>query len=53
MSAVVKSLSSSAAEEAEWALRVDMAAVFRISARLGWNEQIGNNNSAATTGRCS
>jgi ribulose-5-phosphate 4-epimerase/fuculose-1-phosphate aldolase len=45
MSAIVKSLSSSAAEEAEWALRVDMAAVFRISARLGWNEQIGNHNS--------
>ena len=45
MSAVIKSLSSTAAEEAEWALRVDMAAVFRISARLGWNEQIGNHNS--------
>jgi ribulose-5-phosphate 4-epimerase/fuculose-1-phosphate aldolase len=45
MSAIVKSLSSTAAEEAEWALRVDMAAVFRVSARLGWNEQIGNHNS--------
>ena len=45
MSAVIKSLSSTAAEEAEWALRVDMAAVFRVSARLGWNEQIGNHNS--------
>jgi ribulose-5-phosphate 4-epimerase/fuculose-1-phosphate aldolase len=45
MSAILKSLSSTAAEEAEWALRVDMAAVFRISARLGWNEQIGNHNS--------
>jgi ribulose-5-phosphate 4-epimerase/fuculose-1-phosphate aldolase len=29
----------------EWALRCDMAAVFRVSARLGWNEQIGNHNS--------
>ncbi len=45
MSAILKSLSSTAAEEAEWAIRVDMAAVFRISARLGWNEQIGNHNS--------
>ncbi len=45
MSAILKSLSSTAAEEAEWALRLDMAAVFRISARLGWNEQIGNHNS--------
>jgi ribulose-5-phosphate 4-epimerase/fuculose-1-phosphate aldolase len=29
----------------EHALRCDMAAVFRIAARLGWNEQIGNHNS--------
>lgn len=29
----------------EWELRCDMAAVFRIAARLGWNEQIGNHNS--------
>ena len=45
MSALVKPLSATAAEQAEWALRVDMAAVFRIAARLGWNEQIGNHNS--------
>lgn len=45
MSAVLKQLSSTEAEQAEWALRCDMAAVFRISARLGWNEQIGNHNS--------
>lgn len=50
MSAIVKSLSSTAAEEAEWALRVDMAAVFRVSARLGWNEQIGNHNSLMLPG---
>ena len=30
---------------AEWELRCDMAAVFRIAARHGWNEQIGNHNS--------
>jgi ribulose-5-phosphate 4-epimerase/fuculose-1-phosphate aldolase len=50
MTAVVKSLSSTKAEEAEWALRCDMAAVFRVSARLGWNEQIGNHNSAMIPG---
>jgi ribulose-5-phosphate 4-epimerase/fuculose-1-phosphate aldolase len=29
----------------EWQMRCDMAAVFRVGARLGWNEQIGNHNS--------
>jgi ribulose-5-phosphate 4-epimerase/fuculose-1-phosphate aldolase len=29
----------------EWEMRRDMAAVFRIAARHGWNEQIGNHNS--------
>ena len=45
MSAVLKSLTSTDAEAEEWRLRCDMAAVFRVSARLGWNEQIGNHNS--------
>lgn len=45
MTAVLTALSSSEAEEQEWHLRVDMAAVFRVAARLGWNEQIGNHNS--------
>jgi ribulose-5-phosphate 4-epimerase/fuculose-1-phosphate aldolase len=45
MVAIVQSLSSTAAEEREWQLRTDMAAVFRVAARLGWNEQIGNHNS--------
>ena len=45
MSAVLKTLSSTDADQAEWHLRRDMAAVFRIAARLGWNEQIGNHNS--------
>lgn len=40
----------SAAEEAEWQLRCDMAAVFRVAARLGWNEQIGNHNSIMLPG---
>ncbi len=45
MSAIIRNLSSSDAEAEEWRLRCDMAAVFRISARHGWNEQIGNHNS--------
>ncbi len=36
---------SSDAEAIERRLRRDMAAVFRIAARHGWNEQIGNHNS--------
>ena len=44
MSAAVHRLSSDA-EAQEWRLRCEMAAVFRIAARLGWNEQIGNHNS--------
>ncbi len=35
----------SAPDTTEWEMRCDMAAVFRIAARHGWNEQIGNHNS--------
>jgi ribulose-5-phosphate 4-epimerase/fuculose-1-phosphate aldolase len=45
MSVPITSLTDSAAEAEEWRLRCDMAAVFRVAARLGWNEQIGNHNS--------
>ncbi len=45
MSAIIRELTSSDAEAQEWQARCDMAAVFRVSARLGWNEQIGNHNS--------
>src|SRR5579875_1728568 len=45
MSAVLKTLPSTQAEAEEWRIRCDMAAVFRVCARLGWNEQIGNHNS--------
>lgn len=45
MTAMIHALTSSNAEAEEWRLRCDMAAVFRIAARLGWNEQIGNHNS--------
>lgn len=50
MVALVQTLSSTAAEEEEWRLRRDMAAVFRIAARHGWNEQIGNHNSLMLPG---
>ena len=50
MSVIVSSLTDSAAEAEEWRLRCDMAAVFRLCARLGWNEQIGNHNSLMLPG---
>jgi ribulose-5-phosphate 4-epimerase/fuculose-1-phosphate aldolase len=50
MVAVIEALSSTSAEEAEWALRRDLAAVFRVAARHGWNEQIGNHNSVMLPG---
>jgi len=34
----------------EWTLRCDLAAVFRVCARLGWNEQIGNHHSLMLPG---
>lgn len=37
-------------EEREWELRRDLAAVFRVAARLGWNEQIANHNSLMLPG---
>lgn len=43
MTAILREATMTDAEE--WRLRVDMAAVFRVAARLGWNEQIGNHNS--------
>ena len=51
MSAIVKTLTDTNAEEEEWRLRCDMAAVFRVSARMGWNEQIGNHNSLMLPGK--
>ncbi|MGE5200604.1 MAG: class II aldolase/adducin family protein, partial [Acidobacteriota bacterium] len=38
------------AEDVEWALRCDLAAVFRVHARLGMNEQIGNHHSLMLPG---
>jgi ribulose-5-phosphate 4-epimerase/fuculose-1-phosphate aldolase len=50
MSAIIRSLSDSEAEAAEWQMRCDMAAAFRVQARLGMNEQIGNHNSLMLPG---
>jgi len=50
MSAILHSLSDSQAEDAEWQMRCDMAAAFRVQARLGMNEQIGNHNSLMLPG---
>ncbi len=45
MTASSRHASPAGSDQAEWRLRCDMAAVFRVAARLGWNEQIGNHNS--------
>jgi ribulose-5-phosphate 4-epimerase/fuculose-1-phosphate aldolase len=37
-------------DDAEWALRRDLAATFRLCAREKWNEGIGNHNSAMIPG---
>ena len=46
----IRARTSSAQEEAEWKLRTDLAAVFRVHARLDWNEQIGNHHSVMLPG---
>ena len=50
MSAIIHRLTDSDAEAAEWQMRCDMAAAFRVQARHGWNEQIGNHNSLMLPG---
>jgi ribulose-5-phosphate 4-epimerase/fuculose-1-phosphate aldolase len=46
----IRSRSTSAQEEAEWKLRTDLAAVFRLHARLDWNEGLGNHHSVMLPG---
>lgn len=46
----IRARSTSTQDEAEWKLRTDLAAVFRVHARLGWNEQIGNHHSVMLPG---
>ena len=50
MTAIIHSLTDSDADAAEWQMRCDMAAAFRVQARQGWNEQIGNHNSLMLPG---
>lgn len=50
MATIIREVSNAKADDTEWQLRCDMAAVFRVSARLGWNEQIGNHNSLMLPG---
>ncbi len=50
MSAMIHSLTDSEADAAEWQMRCDMAAAFRVQARQGMNEQIGNHNSLMLPG---
>ncbi|MBL8698589.1 MAG: class II aldolase/adducin family protein [Alphaproteobacteria bacterium] len=50
MTAIARTLSNAHSDAEEWQMRCDMAAVFRVAARLGWNEQIGNHNSLMLPG---
>jgi ribulose-5-phosphate 4-epimerase/fuculose-1-phosphate aldolase len=50
MAQIIQARMNSEAEAREWELRCDMAAVFRVQARHGWNEQIGNHNSLMLPG---
>lgn len=50
MAAILHAVSDSEAEALEWQGRCDMAAAFRVQARHGWNEQIGNHNSLMLPG---
>ena len=50
MTVIARTLSDAQADAEEWQMRCDMAAVFRVAARLGWNEQIGNHNSLMLPG---
>jgi len=50
MTTIIRQQSSSDSDAAEWQMRCDMAAVFRVAARFGWNDQIGNHNSLMLPG---
>jgi ribulose-5-phosphate 4-epimerase/fuculose-1-phosphate aldolase len=41
---------ASTSGDREWDMRRDLAAVFRVAARLGWNAQIGNHDSVMPPG---
>jgi ribulose-5-phosphate 4-epimerase/fuculose-1-phosphate aldolase len=50
MTAIARAPSQSSAEDAEWQLRCDLAAVFRVAARFDWCAALGNAISAALPG---
>ncbi|WP_158742953.1 class II aldolase/adducin family protein [Acidisphaera sp. L21] len=50
MSTAIEGLTRTEAEEREWQLRCDLAAVFRVFAKHDWNEQIGNHISVMLPG---
>ena len=50
MDGIVHTLAHPNPDILEWQLRCDMAAAFRVQARHGWNEQIGNHDSLMPPG---
>ncbi len=49
MSTVTSRITGTDYDAAEWALRVDLAAAFRLAARFGWHESVANHFSAAVS----
>ena len=49
MSSVTSLRANRRDESAEWQLRVDLAAAFRLAAELGWHEAVANHFSLAVT----
>src|SRR5215470_19930523 len=50
MTAIVRTASRASAEDAEWRLRCDLAAVFRVTARFDWSAPSGSHISALLPG---
>jgi ribulose-5-phosphate 4-epimerase/fuculose-1-phosphate aldolase len=46
----VEHLNARMNQDAEWALRVDLAAAFRLAASFNWHEAVGNHFSVAVSG---
>ena len=49
MSNVTSSRANRMGESAEWQLRVDLAAAFRLAAEFGWHEAVANHFSLAVS----
>lgn len=50
MSTVTSRVTGKDYDAAEWQLRVDLAAMFRLAAHFDWHESIANHFSAAVSG---